>query len=289
MTTIRNGWRRTAAGAVLLLAVVGCGSESSPSRPDTLTPQAALAAAVSQTQEVQSYRFELTSSTTGAGQAVELSGKGIATSDGRSALMTFSLPGGMGEMRQRIVDGVLYLEIPQQPGVFYELPLSELVDTSLAGSTDLTAGLETLRDASADTEQVGREDVAGVTTTHYRGTVDLVRSLEILQGPLREMVEQVLATGEAEPVPFDVWIDDEGRVRRMENTVSLELPQLQGQTLVVTTRLDIGDFGVEVDVEAPPASAVRDGAPILDALGGALGSQRDPTSGPLSRTWLLRR
>lgn len=272
MKPTRTYWRRTAAGAALLLGLVGCGSGSTPDRPDTLTPQAALAAAVSQTQEVTSFRFELTTSTTGAGQDVELSGGGVAKADGSAALMTFSLPGGTGELRQRIVDGILYMELPQEPGVFYELPVSDLVDTSLAGSADVTTGLEALRGASADTEEVGRDSVRGEPTTHYRGTLDLARALDALQGPVRQLVEQVLEGGDVAPAPFDAWIDDDGRLRRMEQTLTLALPQLQGQELVVTTRLEMYEFGVEVDVEAPPASAVRDGSPLLDALGGALGS-----------------
>lgn len=269
--TGRTGWRGAAAGAALV-ALVGCGGGASTAdRPDTLRPQAALAAAVEQTQDVSSFRFALTSSTDAGGQVVEFSGGGVATSDGSAAEMTFSLPGGGGELRQRIVDGVMYMEVPQQPGVFYELQVSDLVDTSLAASTDVTAGLAALRAAGADAEEVGREDVRGEQTTRYRGTMDVSKALEAFKGPLREQFEQVLASGGTQDVPFDAWIDDEGRIRQVDQTLTLEMPQLP-EPLEVRTRLEMYDFGVEVDVQAPPASAVRDGAPLLDALGAMPGS-----------------
>jgi hypothetical protein len=270
--TGRPGWRVAAATAALALAAAGCGGSSSPtSTADRLTPQAALAAAVENTAEVSSFRFALTSSTTAGGQAVEFSGGGVATSDGSAGEMTFALPGGAGELRQRIVDGVLYLELPQQAGVFYELKVSDLVDTSLAASTDVTSGLQALRGVSDDAEEVGREQVRGEDTTHYRGTLDASAALEAVKGPLRDQLESVLGSGGAKQVPFEAWIDGDGRIRQLDQTLTIENPQQPGQELEVSSRLEMYDFGVQVDVQAPPASAVRDGAPLLEAFKG-LGS-----------------
>lgn len=269
--TVRTGWRARAAAAALALALAGCGGGSSGTaeRAQTLTPQAALAAAVEQTAEVESYRYELTSTTSVGDQVVELSGVGVATSDGGAGESTFSLPGGAGDLRQRIVDGVLYLELPQQQGVFYELQVSDVVDTSLAAATDVTSGLQALRGVSDDAEEVGREDVRGEQTTRYSGTLDAKKALEVVQGPLRDQLDEVLKGSDVDRVPFDAWIDDEGRIRRLDQTLTITNPEAEAQELEVVTRLEFYDFGVAVDVEAPPASAVRDGAPLLDALGGS--------------------
>lgn len=266
----RTGWRAAVAATALAVVMTGCGGSSGGA--DRLAPQAALAAAVEQTQEVDSYRYSLTSTTKASGQVIEVNGSGVTRSDGSAGEMTFTLPLGAGEVRQRIVDDVLYMELPQQPGVFYELQVSDLVDTSLAGSTDPTAGLKALRDVSGDVTEVGREEVRGEQTTRYSGTMDARQALEALQGPLRELLEQVLTDSDAEAVPFDAWIDDEGRIRRLDQTLSLELPQMQDESVEVTSRLEMYDFGVDVQVEAPPADAVRDGQPLLDSLRAGPGS-----------------
>lgn len=273
-THVRTTRGVRAAAAVLVLALVGCGSGSgtgTTERGDTLTPQAALAAAVEQTQEVSSYRFALTSTTTVGGNAVEMIADGVARTDGSAAEMTVSMPASGLELRQRVLDGVMYMEMPQEPGVFYSLRLDDVMDTSLAGSADPTQGLEMLRGASDDITEVGRESIRDVEASHYRGTVDVRKALEVLRGPLRDQLEQVLSTG-GDRMPFDAWIDDDGRLRRLDQTMTLTMPQLPGQSIDVTSRLEMYDFGVSVDVVAPPAGSVRDGAPLLDAFEGGLAS-----------------
>jgi archaeosine-15-forming tRNA-guanine transglycosylase len=51
----------------------------------------------------------------------------------------------------------------------------------------------------------------------------------------------------AEPQPVDVWIDHENRVRRV--TVRDELEENTG----IITTFEFFDFGVDVDVQVPPA------------------------------------
>ena len=264
--------RAAACATLLALAVGGCGGSDATQRPDTLSPQAAIAKAVDQAEQVASSRFALTSTTKAGGQTIEFGGEGAFDYDATAGEMTFSLPGGGGELRQRVLDGVMYLQLPQEPDVFYRLKLSDVVDTSLGGSTDPTAGLQALRGAGKDVTEVGRETIRDAETTHYRGTLDVKKALDAVKGPLRAQLEQVLASSDVDTAPFDAWIDDEGRLRQLDQTLTIANPQAPGQSLEVSTRLELYDFGVEVDVEAPPADAVKDGAPLLEALRGGLGS-----------------
>jgi hypothetical protein len=271
MSARRRAPRLTALAAALALATSACGGGSTEGtdRSDTLTPQAALAAAVQNAEEMTSSRFSLETTTEGAGTSFTMRGEGTYDYAASTGEMTFALPGAGGQMRQRIVGDSMYLQLPNEPDVFYELRLSDLVDTSLAATTDPTSGLKTLEEASDDVVEVGRDTQRGAETTHYRGTIPIEKALESLEGPTKEMVDQVLQETEMEDVPFDAWIDDEGRLRRMDQTVTIESPMLQGQPMTVESRYELYDFGVEVDVEAPPADQVRDGAPLLDAMSGA--------------------
>lgn len=266
-TTTRTRLRRAVTAALVAVAVSGCGGAATTGeRTDTLAPQAALAAAVSQAEQVRSSRFSLSTTTEIGGQRTELGGEGVFDYAAQSGEMTFTLPRGGGDLRQRVVDDVMYLQLPQEPDVFYELRLSDLADTSLAASTDPTGGLQALRGAGDDVAEIGSEDIRGAATTHYRGTLDVNKSLEALKGPMRDALEQALSTSDLREVPFDAWIDEEGRLRRFDQTMTIANPQVPGQSIEVSTRLEMYDFGVEVDVEAPPAEQVRDGAALLEAF-----------------------
>jgi hypothetical protein len=269
MRAPRRAWRLAALGAALALGATACGGGSQGTdRPDTLTPRAALAAAVENAEQLTSSRFAMSTKTAGAGASFEMTGEGTYDYATKEGEMTFTLPGAGGQMLQRVVGDSLYMQLPTEPEVFYELRLSDLVDTSLAATTDPTAGLQTLREASDDVVEVGRDEQRGASTTHYRGTIPIEKALEALQGQMQDVVSQFLDTTELEDVPFDAWIDDDGRLRRMDQTMTIESPMLQGQPMTVETRFEMYDFGIEVDVAPPPADAVRDGTPLLDAMSG---------------------
>ena len=59
-------------------------------------------------------------------------------------------------------------------------------------------------------------------------------------------------------------------------------PATEGETLSVTTTLELYEFGVEVTVAAPPKRSIRDGAPILAALRKALPQPNGAASVPPS-------
>ena len=91
--------------------------------------------------------------------------------------------------------------------------------------------LEMLRAASLETERVGEEDVRGTSTVRYRLTVDCVQGELDCEGT----------------APVEVWIDGDGLVRRI----------WADQELGAGT-IEFFDFGVEVDIEPPPADEVMD-------------------------------
>jgi hypothetical protein len=62
-------------------------------------------------------------------------------------------------------------------------------------------------------------------------------------------------------LPAQVWIDDQGRLRKMDFSFHL---QQNGQKADISFSLELFDFGVQVNVQAPPASQVSQ-----SGLGGA--------------------
>ena len=107
--------------------------------------------------------------------------------------------------------------------------------------------LNALEEVSGAVESLGAKNVRGVETEGYRLTVDLRRAVE--EGPAahRQALLDELERESQKTVPIRVWIDDDGFARR--------LVVLDGEDELT---LDFYDFGVNVDVEAPPDDQVDD-------------------------------
>lgn len=109
-----------------------------------------------------------------------------------------------------------------------------------------------------DVTKVGKETVAGTSTTHDRVTVDVDK----LPGTasLRERFVPTL--------PMQVWLDDQGQGRRqqVDMTIQTRAARATGQPgrspapqqIQVITVMEFSDFGNDVKAEALPAQQVAD-------------------------------
>lgn len=257
-------------------ALAGCGGEDA---------QVAIAEAAERTAAVDSARVSVEGTIEGAGlpepSTFEASGvvDNVAQT-GRLEFGEFEVPGA-GALPPDAVEGevlfdelTIYLRFPvllgQLPGgkEWLKLDLSEalsgegvdLGQLSQIGQSNPTDSLRQLEAVSEDLEEVGEEDVGGVSTTHYEATVDLNRYPDLVPEEQRAGVEESVAnlielTG-AEQIPVEVWIDEEGLVRRFSQSYSYEDPNAGEVSQSQTIEFD--DFGVDVDVELPPEDDVFD-------------------------------
>jgi hypothetical protein len=109
-------------------------------------------------------------------------------------------------------------------------------------------------EAADDVEEIGTEEVRGAETTHYRLTVDLRKAAEG-SPEYRAVIEQSLQAGGTAEVPTEVWVDEDGRVRRVR-MVYADVPTPDGEAADVTVTTELYDFGADVDVEPPPRDQV---------------------------------
>lgn len=270
--------RRPAAALLTAVLLAGCSGGSTGSDGDSgaggKQPAAAVRASVDTTTGAGSSRVVLESTTSLGDRDVVFTAEGAFDAAAGQGQLDFTLPDGAGTIEQRIVGDSIFLALPQQPGVFFELAVSDVAGTSLGSSTDPTAALGGLRGVSDDVEEVGTQEVRGETTTHYRGTYDAQAAVEAAEGLSREILEGTLGAADLDQVPFDAYVDDEGRLRKLEQVIELPASEAtQGQPVSSRAVLELFDFGTEVTVEAPPAEAVQDGAPLLDALRVATGGE----------------
>ena len=137
------------------------------------------------------------------------------------------------------------------------------------GSSDPTAALDMLRGVAKDVREIGEEKVRGTTTTRYRGTVDLKAALAKVPENRRAQLDALAEQLEAESIPVDVWVDGDGRARRLVYAVALPGPDGGASTgaaddtgaeLKMTTTIEFFDFGTKVDLKLPPAEQIVDPA-----------------------------
>jgi hypothetical protein len=105
--------------------------------------------------------------------------------------------------------------------------------------------------ASEGTEKLGKEQVRGEETTHFRAGVNLNELVK--QMPADQRLPDDLLWQFGGPVfPVDIWIDGDSRLRK----IVISRPATADddrRTSGLTTTVELFDYGVEVDVEPPPA------------------------------------
>src|SRR5688572_25890642 len=121
--------RRTAAVLALVL-LTGCGGDGSPTEAtEQLTPREAVQAAA--TKPATSSRMAMTTTTDVAGQQTVISMTGVTGGTPSAPLAELVMKIGPQTIRQVIVGGVLYMQMPGET-VYQRLPLKELSGTALA-------------------------------------------------------------------------------------------------------------------------------------------------------------
>ena len=279
---------RTLTPLTLVLALVSllaaaCGGGGAGDAVAELSPEEAVAAAATNTADAGTYRADFTITMSGLGaEPLTMTGEGEFDAERQVGRMTFDMSGlgGAGGpdlgKAEVIFEGlVVYMKLPflqeVRPGIepwirfdFEELGKQQGID--LGGLQQLNQGdpsqvLAYLKASSDDVKKAGAEEIRGVQTTHYTMTVDLHKVAE--QVPEQKAnVERVIEQSGVETVPTEVWIDDEGRARRMELRYD-DMLFAPGQRGNMEMTMDLFDFGVEVDVEPPPASQVTDISELL--------------------------
>ena len=106
---------------------------------------------------------------------------------------------------------------------------------------------------------MGSDTIGGVSTTHYKVTVDLERAAARLSGSGRRSLQRVIQSTGTKKLPVDVWVDGDGYVRKVEYS------QGSGNGKAVKVTMELHDFGSPKQIEAPPAASVID---FQKALGG---------------------
>ncbi|MET8983307.1 hypothetical protein ABZX85_47870 [Streptomyces sp. NPDC004539] len=125
------------------------------------------------------------------------------------------------------------------------------------GATDPFAAAELLRGVQ-EASYVGREEVAGVAVHHYRGIADLALAARGATAGNRASLAAAAEGFATARVPFDVYLDDQARIRKLRHRFSFVNSGRAGVVAVASTVL-LYDFGAPVVVRLPESRDIYAG------------------------------
>ena len=254
-----------AAALAACLALAGCSAgDASAAEVVRNSPD--------KTIEAGSARSTLTLSFTSGGVPATIRGEGVFDLRNRVGGLTLDLGALGGSLGGAPVDAVIgaggvFVKLPPgqttggRPWIRLDLAtLSQQVGLNLGSlaqlqQSDPTQALTYLRGALDDVDKVGEDALRGEETTHYRGTIDLRKATASLPPDAQKGVEDAIASLGTSTLPADVWIDDEGRIRKLSFSAD---PDGQGPNPPGAVEIELYDFGARADVQVPPADQVTD-------------------------------
>ncbi|MFD4877822.1 hypothetical protein ACFWOB_31255 [Streptomyces sp. NPDC058420] len=125
------------------------------------------------------------------------------------------------------------------------------------GATDPYAAAELLRGTTAAT-YLGKTEVAGAPVRHYRGVADLAVAARSASAGNEAALRSAAKGFATARVPFDVYLDDQGRVRKLGQRFSFVNGQRHSTVAVTSTTL-LYDFGAAADVRLPASKDIYAG------------------------------
>ncbi len=304
-------WRLVAAGAAASIALAGCGVSSSGSALGTASGGVSVSAgrfggadgaallgrAAQDTAAAKTQKVAMDITIEGVPMVGDVTMTSIGQFDnehGRAQLSMdmgdvfgligadAGLPDDAGTI-ETVVDGdVVYMRSPliarlgDTDKPWLRIDAGDLDQAgALAGGAQSDPGgfLEFLRSAGT-VEELGTEDVRGVSTTHVRVELELAELISDADAAERERLEQTLeslgATGDTfETVPAEAWVDGEGRVRKFSLTMDFAAAEQTAQLgeVKVTVTTEFFDFGEPVDITIPDPADVGELDPSTFLLG----------------------
>ncbi|UGQ14931.1 hypothetical protein LO772_15970 [Yinghuangia sp. ASG 101] len=239
----------------------GAGPTGGEGSPEAV---AAVKGAAGVTVAAGSSRTKTTMTMQSGDRTVVLTGEGLFDYRNRIGTVSLQVPEDAettGPLQEIVTPEALYMknasaDVPSDKWV--RIDIKGLADGNLVsgGSTDPTTSFEILRGVNDDVSYVGTKDFGGTQVRHYKGTLDLRRAHDATPENLRAPLAAALKSFASATIPFEVYLDAEGRLRRVQeefNLASGSGDKAGTQTAKVVSAAELYDFGVPVDVRPPAA------------------------------------
>ena len=240
--------------ALLALALPACGGSSS----DSGNP---VADAATSTAEAGTELTQTTGKVSYPDQTFSLAGNGgwnHKTGEGWQHL-TLTVQSAKRVLDEAFIGNVLWLKSDLFSSVLPSGKQWLKVDTARAGkklgfnfkglmgetSNDV---LKQLERTATPVKTIGKEEVDGVETTHYRARIDP-------KIPAHDPIQRLTSPAYK---PVDVWVDGDDHVRQVKLDYTTKAYTNQAMRAHILLTMKLSDFGATVDVEPPTPSTVID-------------------------------
>ena len=272
------------AALSLLAALAACGGKASAAEIVRAAPaksQNAKTAKIAVTTEAAGKTVTADGTTDFAAKKVQLSmdtaSLGLPGGGGKLDIMTIGtdayvkIPPGLAGPASQLLGGKPFLKIDMQAvGESQGLDLS-----ALEQGADPAGQLDYLKGAANDVKEAGTESIRGVKTTHYKATIDLNKAEASMTPAQRKATDALKQKTGITTIPVEVWVDAQGRARRMWSRVDMTKASGAAASVgYVTTTIEFYDYGTPVQITAPPADQVADlTSQVLQGAGAKPGSK----------------
>ncbi|MEU9164890.1 hypothetical protein AB0D29_32020 [Streptomyces sp. NPDC048424] len=257
---------RAAGIALAVTAMSGCagGGAGGDERPP-VDAAAVVRGAADALTKTGSARARTAMEMATGGTRVTIRGEGGVDFKNRMGQLLVMLPTDVkGEDEHRpitelLVPGALYMKnrgagVPADKWV--RVDTTTLADGNLVtgGATDPLIAAELLRGAQEVT-YVGETEVAGTKVRHYRGTTDIGRAAGSASAEVRGALEAAAKGFSKDTVPFDVYLDEQGRLRKVRHRFTY----VNNGVIDVSSTTLLYGFGTPVTVVLPASGDIYAG------------------------------
>jgi hypothetical protein len=268
--------RPSALTALLALALTGVLALAGGCSLVGSSPAAQVRQAFVTTVAAGPARVALDARTAVAGQDVGVTGEGVIDVRGQAADLNLQVPT-LGPLHTVVVGGTAYAQLPSMFALFtggkqwasvsldqlsrlqFGTALSQLGTTS--NPFEQLRYLDGVRD---DAREVGKEPIEGRETTRYAASIDLDRTPAAQDPATRPAVDRLRALIGSATLPVEVWVDDDGYLRRFRQTITAGAGGGAPATTSTTT-VTFREFGVDARIAPPPPDQVTDLSRLLPA------------------------
>ena len=155
----------------------------------------------------------------------------------------------------------LYMRPAGSGGKWVQVDSSKLADGDLisAGYTSPILAFAMLSGAGASggsVSYVGQDTVYNVPVAHYAGTLNLAAAASAAPAPENAALAAAGRSFTKQAVPFDVYLDAQGRVLRFVAHFEFPAPAPAKGLVTIVSSTDLYDLGKPVTVAAPAAADV---------------------------------
>ncbi|MDI2131726.1 hypothetical protein [Yinghuangia seranimata] len=251
------------------LGLTGCGGGggggAEPAAAGSPEAVAAVRAATATTIAAGSSRTKTTMTMESGGRSVTLNGEGLFDYSRRVGTVSLEVPkdsGLTGPLQEIVTPEALYMK-NASPGIpadkWVRIDANGLADGNLisGGSADPTTSFEILRGVNDDVRQIGVEKLGDAQVRHFKGTLDIRKAHDATPENRRAPLAAALKSFSSTTIPFEVYLDDQGRLRKVQEEFNLAPggapagKDAKGQTAKVVSAAELYDFGVPVQVQQP--------------------------------------